>query len=115
MECSKEQNAANCACTYTSCSHRGACCKGIQYHLKSRELPGCCFPHEAEKTYDRSFATRKVGDSLRVEYDPADPSRARPVGGCASLLSLRLLVMILLLVGTEFVVGVAVLRLELPG
>jgi hypothetical protein len=60
-------------------------------------------------TYDRSFATRKVGDSLRVEYDPADPSRARPVGGCASLLSLRLLVMIPLLIGTESVVGVAAL------
>jgi len=31
------------------------CCQCIQYHLKARELPGCCFPPEAEKTYDRSF------------------------------------------------------------
>jgi hypothetical protein len=23
--------------------------------LKSRQLPGCCFPDEAEKTWDRSF------------------------------------------------------------
>jgi hypothetical protein len=23
--------------------------------LKNRELPGCCFPPEAERTYDRSF------------------------------------------------------------
>jgi hypothetical protein len=23
--------------------------------LKSRELPACCFPKDAEKTYNRSF------------------------------------------------------------
>ena len=55
MDCKKAQNAENCACTYMSCSRRGACCDCLQYHLASKQLPGCCFPPEAEKTYDRSF------------------------------------------------------------
>jgi hypothetical protein len=55
MECRKEDNAADCACTYASCSHRGICCECIQSHLSRKELPGCCFPPEAEKTYDRTF------------------------------------------------------------
>ena len=55
MECKKEENLANCACTYSSCDRRGICCECIQYHLSSKQLPGCCFPPEAEKTYDRSF------------------------------------------------------------
>ena len=56
MECKKEQNLKICPCTYASCSHKGVCCECIAYHLKIRELPGCCFPAEVEKTYDRSFA-----------------------------------------------------------
>lgn len=55
MECKKADNDANCTCTYTSCSRRGICCECLQYHLASRQLPGCCFPSAAEKTYDRSF------------------------------------------------------------
>jgi hypothetical protein len=31
------------------------CCACIQQHLAKKQLPGCCFPPEAEKTYDRSF------------------------------------------------------------
>jgi len=27
----------------------------VQNHLKSRQIPGCFFPADAEKTYDRSF------------------------------------------------------------
>ena len=56
MDCKKEENLARCACTYLSCSKRGACCDCITSHLASKQLPGCCFPPEAEKTYDRSFA-----------------------------------------------------------
>lgn len=56
MECNKQQNLQQCMCTYTSCQKRGMCCDCIQYHLKMKQLPGCCFPPEAEKTYDRSFA-----------------------------------------------------------
>ena len=55
MECKLDQNKANCACTYMSCSKRGACCDCVASHLKSRQLPGCFFPPDAEKTYDRSF------------------------------------------------------------
>lgn len=54
MECKKEKNAAHCTCTYP-CSKRGLCCDCLARHLASRELPGCCFPPEAERTYDRSF------------------------------------------------------------
>ncbi len=54
MECNKEKNLQDCTCTYP-CSKKGVCCECISYHLKMRELPGCCFPKEAEATYDRSF------------------------------------------------------------
>lgn len=54
MECKKEENLRNCNCTY-SCSKKGVCCDCIKYHLAMRQLPACCFPAEAEKTYDRSF------------------------------------------------------------
>ncbi len=55
MECKKQENAANCACTYMSCTTRGTCCDCISSHVANKQLPGCCFPPEAEKTYDRSF------------------------------------------------------------
>jgi hypothetical protein len=55
MECQKEKNMKNCTCTYAGCPKQGICCECISYHLKSRQLPGCCFPKDAEKTYDRSF------------------------------------------------------------
>ncbi len=55
MECKKAQNLKSCTCTYTPCSHKGVCCECISNHLRARELPGCCFPAGAERTYDRSF------------------------------------------------------------
>ncbi len=55
MECNKEQNLETCNCTYDPCSRKGICCECISYHLKMRELPGCCFSASAEATYDRSF------------------------------------------------------------
>jgi Domain of unknown function (DUF6485) len=54
MECNKESNLENCNCTYP-CSKKGICCECISYHLEMRQLPACCFPKEAEATYDRSF------------------------------------------------------------
>ncbi len=55
-ECvNKKQNLENCGCTYASCDKKGMCCECIQFHLKSKQLPGCCFPADAEATYDRSF------------------------------------------------------------
>ena len=56
MECKKADNLAGCACTYEPCSRKGVCCECLRYHLKSGELPGCCFPPGAERKYDRSFA-----------------------------------------------------------
>ena len=55
MECNKTQNLGSCTCTYDACSRKGVCCECISYHLRSRQLPGCCFPSAAERTYDRSF------------------------------------------------------------
>jgi len=55
MECKKTKNAKNCTCSYEGCSRKGICCECISYHLQSRQLPGCCFPPSAERTYDRSF------------------------------------------------------------
>ena len=56
MECKKERNLDFCTCSYPGCSNKGICCQCIQQHLASKQLPGCCFPLEVEKTYDRSFA-----------------------------------------------------------
>ncbi|MFP4168320.1 MAG: DUF6485 family protein [Desulfonatronovibrionaceae bacterium] len=55
MECQKDENLKHCNCTYEPCPRKGICCECIQYHLRMRQLPGCCFPDREEKTYDRSF------------------------------------------------------------
>ncbi len=55
-ECNVSQNEANCTCTYEGCSRKGMCCECLQYHWSMKELPGCLFPPEVEKTYDRSLA-----------------------------------------------------------
>ena len=55
MECREEENKARCPCTYPGCPRKGICCECIAHHLASNELPACCFPADAEKTFDRSF------------------------------------------------------------
>ncbi|MBW1900100.1 MAG: cytosolic protein [Deltaproteobacteria bacterium] len=55
MDCNQEKNMERCNCSYEPCSRKGICCKCIAYHLDMRQLPGCCFPKDAEATYDRSF------------------------------------------------------------
>jgi len=55
MDCKVDQNATHCNCTYEPCPRKGICCECLQYHLRSRELPACCFPADAERTFDRSF------------------------------------------------------------
>lgn len=55
MNCNVEKNLKNCNCSYEPCSRKGACCECLAYHLKSRQLPACCFPDEVERTFDRSF------------------------------------------------------------
>ncbi len=49
-------NQNRCTCTYTPCPRKGRCCDCLAYHLRHGELPGCCFPPDVERTYDRSFA-----------------------------------------------------------
>ncbi|MEO0275361.1 MAG: DUF6485 family protein [candidate division WOR-3 bacterium] len=55
MECKKEKNLKECTCSYEPCSRKGMCCECLKYHLSHNELPGCVFPPEIEKTYDRSI------------------------------------------------------------
>jgi hypothetical protein len=55
MDCKREDNLNHCTCTYGGCARRGICCDCLKYHLAMRQLPGCCFPPEVERTYDRSF------------------------------------------------------------
>ncbi len=55
MECKKERNLKECTCTYEPCSRKGICCECLKYHLSHDELPGCVFPPDIEKTYDRSI------------------------------------------------------------
>ncbi|MEN3186607.1 MAG: DUF6485 family protein [Atribacterota bacterium] len=54
-ECNLKANLSQCTCTYLSCHRRGKCCECVVYHRSHGELPGCFFPKEAEKTYDRSI------------------------------------------------------------
>ena len=55
-DCSNlKTHADTCACTYPGCPRHGKCCECLRYHLAHQELPGCCFPPEVERTYDRSF------------------------------------------------------------
>jgi hypothetical protein len=55
VECKKAQNAQACTCSYAPCPRKGACCECVSYHLRERQLPGCFFPPDAERSYDRSF------------------------------------------------------------
>jgi hypothetical protein len=49
-------NRKHCNCSYGGCAREAVCCECLRYHLQARELPACCFPADAERTYDRSFA-----------------------------------------------------------
>lgn len=48
-------NLKKCTCSYDYCSRKGKCCECISYHRSRNELPGCLFPPEVERTYDRSI------------------------------------------------------------
>ncbi|MCD6310098.1 MAG: hypothetical protein J7M18_05250 [Candidatus Eremiobacteraeota bacterium] len=52
--CNIEKNRQNCPCTYP-CDKKGKCCECVKYHRSRNELPGCFFPPEVEKTYDRTY------------------------------------------------------------
>lgn len=55
-ECKVEENIKTCTCTYEPCPRKGICCECILYHRNRGEIPGCFFPPDIEKTYDRSIA-----------------------------------------------------------
>ncbi len=55
MDCKRNENLENCTCSSMGCSLRGVCCDCVSKHLAKRQLPGCFFSAEAEKTFDRSF------------------------------------------------------------
>jgi hypothetical protein len=54
-ECvNREINLENCTCTYQGCDRKGLCCECIRHHREAGEIPGCLFPKETEKTFDRT-------------------------------------------------------------
>lgn len=55
-ECPTERNRKDCTCTYDPCGRKGVCCDCLRYHWRNRELPGCLFPPDAERTYDRGLS-----------------------------------------------------------
>lgn len=55
MDCKLTKNLERCTCTYENCPRKGTCCDCLNYHLAKRQVPGCFFPRDAERTYDRSF------------------------------------------------------------
>jgi hypothetical protein len=55
-ECNVERNLKDCTCTYEPCPRKGLCCECISYHRRHGELPGCLFPPDAERTYNRSIS-----------------------------------------------------------
>lgn len=67
MNCPKKsENMKKCNCSYEPCSNKGQCCECLHYHLAMQQLPACCFPDDAEATYDRSF--KKFVEVCRTHY-----------------------------------------------
>ena len=54
MECQKQKNLKNCACTYPGCPRKGICCECVKYHRENKGVPACFFSEKAEKKFDRS-------------------------------------------------------------
>ncbi|MEZ4604735.1 MAG: DUF6485 family protein [Desulfobacterales bacterium] len=55
MECKKQDNPQPATAPMNPAPEKASAGECISYHLKSRALPACCFPEDAEATYDRSF------------------------------------------------------------
>jgi hypothetical protein len=51
-----QANLSECTCTYSACDKTGLCCQCVAYHRKMRQIPGCFFTGEGERSYDRSYA-----------------------------------------------------------
>ena len=50
-----DSNMDQCNCSYPHCDKKGKCCECVRYHRSRGELPGCYFPDDVERTYDRSI------------------------------------------------------------
>ncbi|MDD5236349.1 MAG: hypothetical protein PHU91_01565, partial [Candidatus Omnitrophica bacterium] len=50
----QKENLKNCTCSYYPCDRKGCCCECVAFHRSVSQVPGCFFPPEKEKTYDRS-------------------------------------------------------------
>ena len=55
MDCIKDHILERCSHTYAPGPRKGRCCECLRHHLAKRQLPACCFPEEAEATWNRSF------------------------------------------------------------
>jgi len=56
VECPRvQENLKSCICSWSTCAKKGNCCLCLQSHLSSKEVPGCFFTPEIERTYDRSL------------------------------------------------------------
>jgi hypothetical protein len=55
LQCNIEKNLKYCSCSYEPCSRKGKCCECVIYHREHGEIPGCFFPKDKEKTYNRSI------------------------------------------------------------
>jgi len=57
FECGNlKTNQEHCTCSAVDCDKHGRCCECLRAHLSMKQLPGCCFPAQAEKAGQRSFA-----------------------------------------------------------
>ena len=71
VECPRyEQNMAECICTWEPCGKKGNCCLCLASHLSAGEVPGCFFPREVERTYDRSMGRfmREFEGGFKPDY-----------------------------------------------
>jgi len=54
MKCASSSSAQHCTCTNTACPSWGDCLDCVTRHRERKEIPGCFFTTEGEKTYNRS-------------------------------------------------------------
>jgi hypothetical protein len=67
MECKQTKNLGRCTRGYDGRLRSALCCECVSYHLKARQLRGCFFSPDAERTYDRSpahFARLVAGEKF---------------------------------------------------
>ncbi|MFH1746599.1 MAG: DUF3592 domain-containing protein [Planctomycetota bacterium] len=60
-------------------------------------------------TYDQSYASKTMGEFIDVEYQPDQPTNARPVGGSRALIPAWTYLLVLGIVGSEGLLGVILL------